>query len=57
MKTSMGKPLRVLIWLAVAGFGSLAVATIALHRGEDISAMWLVLAAVCVYALGYRFYS
>ena len=25
--------------------------------GEDISAMWLVLAAVCVYALGYRFYS
>ena len=53
----MGKPLRVLIWLAVAVFGSLAVATIALHRGEDISAMWLVLAAVCVYALGYRFYS
>jgi carbon starvation protein len=53
----MGKPLRVLIWLAVAAFGSLAVATIALHRGEEISAMWLVLAAVCVYALGYRFYS
>jgi carbon starvation protein len=33
------------------------VATIALRRGEDISAMWLVVAAVCVYALGYRFYS
>ena len=53
----MAKSLRVLIWLAVAALGALAVATIALRRGEDISAMWLVVAAVCVYALGYRFYS
>ena len=37
--------------------GLLAVATIALHRGEQINAMWLVVAAVCTYALGYRFYS
>ena len=41
----------------VAFLGALAVATIALHRGEQLSAMWLVLAAVCTYALGYRFYS
>jgi carbon starvation protein len=53
----MTKSLRVFAWLAVAVFGALAVATIALRRGEDISAMWLVVAAVCVYALGYRFYS
>src|SRR5450432_3890485 len=53
----MAKSLRVLIWLAVAALGAPAVATIALRRGEDISAMWLVVAAVCVYALGYRFYS
>jgi carbon starvation protein len=33
------------------------VSTIALHRGEQINAMWLVMAAVCTYALGYRFYS
>jgi carbon starvation protein len=37
--------------------GALATATIALHRGEKINAMWLVVAAVCAYALGYRFYS
>jgi carbon starvation protein len=48
---------RILAWLVVALLGTLAVATIALHRGEQISAMWLVLAAVCTYALGYRFYS
>ncbi len=48
---------RTLIWLAVAMAGALAVGTIALHRGEQISAMWLVIAAVCTYALGYRFYS
>src|SRR6476661_7148622 len=53
----MPKIFRILIWLAVALLGALALATIALHRGEEISAMWLVVAAVCCYALGYRFYS
>src|ERR1700738_1839867 len=53
----MPKTLRILIWLAVALLGALALATIALHRGEQINAMWLVVAAVCTYALGYRFYS
>ncbi len=53
----MPKVLRVLIWLLVAVVGAAAVATIALHRGEEINAMWLVVAAVCTYALGYRFYS
>src|ERR1700690_3332215 len=53
----MPKTLRVLIWLSVALLGSLALATVALHRGEQINAMWLVVAAFCTYALGYRFYS
>src|SRR2546428_11868449 len=53
----MPKPLRFLIWLVVAMLGALALATIALHRGEQINAMWLVVAAFCSYALGYRFYS
>jgi carbon starvation protein len=53
----MPKILRVLIWLAVALLGALALATVALHRGEQINAMWLVVAAVCTYAVGYRFYS
>jgi carbon starvation protein len=53
----MPKTLRALIWLAVAVLGALAVATVALHRQEQINAMWLVVAALCSYALGYRFYS
>src|SRR5450755_4800370 len=53
----MPKILRILIWIAVALLGALALATIALHRGEQINAMWLVVAAVSSYALGYRFYS
>ena len=48
---------KVLIWLAVGVAGALALATLALHRHEPINAMWLVVAAVCSYALGYRFYS
>ncbi len=53
----MSKIFRILIWLSVVLAGLLAVATIALHRGEHINAMWLVVGAVCTYALGYRFYS
>ena len=53
----MSRTVRILIWIGVALLGALAVATIALHRGEPINAMWLVVAAACSYALGYRFYS
>src|SRR4051794_32216537 len=48
---------KVLLWIVVSAFGAVAVGTIALKRGEPISAMWLVVAAVCTYAIGYRFYS
>jgi carbon starvation protein len=48
---------RFLLWTCVALLGALALATIAMHRGEQINALWLVAAAVCTYALGYRFYS
>ena len=53
----MSKPARAFVWLAVAAAGALSIATIAIRRGEEINAMWLVVAAVCSYALGYRFYS
>ena len=49
--------LRVLLWTTIASVGGLALATIALHRGEPINALWLVAAAFCSYTLGYRFYS
>jgi carbon starvation protein len=48
---------RVLVWTAVTLLGALALATVALHRGEQINALWLVTAALCTYAVGYRFYS
>ena len=35
----------------------MAVGVVAVHRGEPINALWLVVAATCCYALGYRFYS
>ncbi|MGZ4960155.1 MAG: carbon starvation CstA family protein, partial [Methylomonas sp.] len=44
-------------WGTVALVGALAVGGIALQRGETINSLWLVIAALCVYALGYRFYS
>ena len=53
----MSKSARALVWVGVTAAGVLSVATIAVHRGEEINAMWLVVAAVCSYALGYRFYS
>src|SRR5690348_5765061 len=46
-----------LAWVVVSLLCAVAVATIALRRGESINAMWLVIAALCSYALGYRFYS
>ncbi|HEX2250352.1 MAG TPA: carbon starvation CstA family protein [Gemmatimonadales bacterium] len=44
-------------WLILALAGAIAWGVLALHRGETISAAWLVLAAVGTYLVGYRFYS
>lgn len=46
-----------LVWVGVACLGAWAVGLIALSRGESINAIWFVTAAVCVYSIGYRFYS
>src|SRR6201982_1841260 len=53
----MTKTLSLLAWGTVGTLGSVAVAAIAIHREEPINALWLVAAATCCYALGYRFYS
>ncbi len=53
----MNKNLRIVFWIAVALLGAFAVAGIALNRGESINALWIITAAMCVYAIGYRFYS
>ena len=44
-------------WVVVATLGAVAFGVMALARGETISAAWLVIAAVCTYAVAYRFYS
>jgi carbon starvation protein len=48
---------RHLGWLAVAVLGAVALAIIALRRGETVNAVWMVVAAVCTYLLAYRYYS
>ncbi len=48
---------RHLVWLVIAIAGALALATLALSRGEAVSALWVVIAAVCVYLIAYRYYS
>jgi len=53
----VNKLLRSGFWILVAVAGAYALAGLALNRGEHINALWLLVAAGCVYALGYRFYS
>src|SRR5262245_39447123 len=45
------------MWVAVAGLGVWAYITLSFHRGERISSAYILLAALCSYAIGYRFYS
>ncbi|PWV58889.1 carbon starvation CstA family protein [Plasticicumulans acidivorans] len=44
-------------WIALAVLGAVALGTVALSRGETINALWLVIAAVSVYLIAYRYYS
>jgi carbon starvation protein len=53
----MRKPLSIVGWTAVSLLGAGAFAWLALSRGETVSAAWLLIAALCTYAVAYRFYS
>ena len=53
----MHKNFKIMIWLAVLVLGVSAVSAIAVNRGESISAMWFITAALCIYAIAYRFYA
>ncbi|WP_198119257.1 carbon starvation CstA family protein [Massilia rhizosphaerae] len=44
-------------WAALSLAGAVSLAYVALKRGESINAVWVVVAAVCVYLIAYRFYS
>jgi carbon starvation protein len=53
----MNKLLKHSIWLLIAVLGASAVGGIALNQGESINALWFITAALCVYAIAYRFYA
>ncbi len=53
----MNKVSQFFLWGAITALGTVAVAVVAFHRSEPINALWLVTAATCCYALGYRFYA
>src|SRR5882672_10402173 len=53
MKSVAGK----LGWAALAVFGAVCLAVVALHRGESFNALWLVAASISVFFIAYRFYS
>src|SRR5512137_731255 len=46
-----------LLWILVSIAGAWAYATLAFHRGEALNSAYVVIAALCTYAIGYRFYS
>jgi carbon starvation protein len=45
-----------LLWAAVVALGAVSFGIVALTRGEPVNAAWLVVAAVCIYFISYRFY-
>src|SRR5690242_17266508 len=47
---------KKLLWVVVAVLGAVALGIVALKRGEPVNAMWLVIAALCIYTIAYRFY-
>jgi carbon starvation protein len=53
----MTKIASAIAWLLVASVGAWGYMVLALHRGETISSVYVLLAALCTYAIGYRFYS
>jgi carbon starvation protein len=53
----MHKNFKFILWILVGLLGTFALSTIALNRGESINSLWLITAAICIYAIAYRFYA
>lgn len=49
--------IKKFVWVLIALIGTFAVGGIAINRGESINALWFISAALCVYAIAYRFYA
>ncbi len=50
-------PMSMAMWALVAVVGAVCWAVLALSRGEDVSALWILFAALSSYLIAYRFYS
>src|SRR5437016_7660912 len=48
---------KKLLWVTVTLLGLASLAVLALSRGEQISALWIIVAGLCGAAISYRFYS
>ena len=48
---------KKLSWFAVAALGVVALAVVAASQGEQVNALWIVIAGLCALAISYRFYS
>ena len=48
---------RIACWILISVTGASALGAVALRRQEPINAMWIIVASVCIYMVGYRFYS
>ena len=55
--TTPNRTLRMLGWSLVGIVGAGSVAVLAFARGEPVNALWMVVAALCVFAISYRFHS
>ncbi|RYD27156.1 MAG: carbon starvation protein A, partial [Verrucomicrobiaceae bacterium] len=53
----MNRIFKIVLWVAVSLLGVMSVLVPALQKGEPVSALWLVVAGVCAFAVSYRFYS
>src|SRR5436190_7347788 len=53
----MKRVLFTLFWVVMGVLGAVGYATLALHRGEPVNSVYVLLAAICSYTIGYRFYS
>src|SRR5436189_6375249 len=53
----MRKVAAALFWVLLAIAGAWAYATLALRHGEPLNSSYILIAALCSYAIGYRFYS
>jgi carbon starvation protein len=48
---------KKLLWIAVTILGLTALCVLAFSRGEQISALWIIVAGFCAAVISYRFYS